>query len=280
MPTSKRQETRGGTIPTRKTPSAPITLVAKGALLHRQLYTVLKEQIVSGRYRAGDKLPTQEDLCRQFSVSRITVRRALGDLDREGLIRNEQGVGAFVTVDADRIRQEPSFGLIGDMRRTLRETTMRLVSLEFQRCPAPIATALRLADGEQALHVVRTRSKADRPLMLLDGWIPRRFAQAVTAKALKTTSMHELIAGSFEALGRVVQEVNATLADPIVAKALEIEVNSAALRIDRLVHNRASDPVHYLTVWTAPHRTRLFLEVEAEDIEGYNLGRFVHDVRK
>lgn len=255
-------------------------LSAKGALLHRQLYVLLKEQIVTGRYRAGDLLPTQEALCQQFSISRITVRRALADLGEDGFIQNRQGVGAFVTANIGKSKHGPDFSFIGEMRRALKETTMQLLLLETQRCPAAIAAALGLADHEQALHVVRTRSQANEPVALLDGWIPCRFAGAVTAKALKTKSLHELIAGSFEELGRVAQEVNAALADPIVAQALNIEINSATLKIDRLVHNREGAPVHYVTVWTAPMRTRLVMEVAADDIDGYNVGRLLHDVQQ
>jgi GntR family transcriptional regulator len=254
-------------------------LHAKGALLHRQLYVLLKEQITSGRYRAGDLLPTQEALCQQFSISRITVRRALADLVEDGYVRNRQGVGAFVTASGNgKAKPRPDFSFIGDMRRTLKETTMRILHFEVERCPSTIAAALDLADGEEAVHLVRTRFSRGRPVILLDGWIPQRFASAVTARNLQKTSLHELIAGSFEKLGRVAQEVNAALADPVVAQGLDVEVNSAVLKIVRLVHNRDGAPVHYLTVWSTPQRTRMVMEVGADDIDSYSVGRLRHDV--
>lgn len=262
----------------RKT-TANVKLSAKGALLHRQLYLLLKEQITSGRYRPGDLLPTQETLCQQFSISRITVRRALTDLVDDGFVRNRQGVGAFVTAQgAGKAKPGPDFSFIGDMRRTLKETTMSILHSEVERCPAPIAAALGLADGEEAVHLIRTRSARGRAVILLDGWIPRRFAKAVTRKNLQKTSLHEVIFGSFEKVGRVAQEVNAALADPVVAQALDVEVGSAVLKIVRLVHNRDGAPVHYLTVWSTPLRTRMVMEVGADDIDSYSVGRLRHDV--
>lgn len=278
MPIDAAQASPGAPVPVRKTTG--VTLSAKGTALHRQLYVLLKEQITGGRYRLGDLLPTQEALCRQFSISRITVRRALGDLVEDGFVRNRQGVGAFVAVDVGKAKHGPDFSFIGDMRRTLKETTMQILLLETARCPAAIGASLGLAEGEPALHLVRTRSFGGRPVTLLDGWIPRRFARAVTARNLQRKSLHELIAGSFERLGRVAQEVNAALADPTVAQALDIEINSATLRINRLVHNRDGAPVHYVTVWTSPLRTRLVMEVGADDIDGYNVGRLLHDVQR
>jgi GntR family transcriptional regulator len=270
---------RGAAVPVSKTAINGVKLQAKGALLHRQLYLLLKEQITGGHYRAGELLPTQEALCGQFSISRITVRRALADLVEDGYVRNRQGVGAFVTAKTNgKAQSRPDFSFIGDMRRTLKETTMEILHFEVERCPAPIATALGLADGEEAVHLVRTRSARGQAVILLDGWIPRRFAESVTARNLQKTSLHELIAGSFEKLGRVAQEVNAALADPVVAQALDIEVNSATLKIVRLVHNRDAAPVHYLTVWSTPLRTRMVMEVGADDIDSVSVGRLRHDV--
>jgi GntR family transcriptional regulator len=279
MPTQPTR-TRGTPVPVRKTTVNGIALSAKGALLHRQLYVLLKEHIASGRYRPGDLLPTQEALCRQFSISRITVRRALTDLVEEGWIRNRQGVGAFVTAKPRKAKAGLDFSFIGDMRRTLKETTMRILHFEIERCPPAVGAALGLAEGDEALHLVRTRSVRNRPVTLLDGWIPQRFAGSVTRKGLQKKSLHESIAGSFEKLGRVAQEVNAALADPVVAQALGVEINSAVLKIVRLVHNRDGAPVHYVSVWTTPARTRLVMEVSADDIDGYNVGRLLHDVRQ
>jgi GntR family transcriptional regulator len=280
MPTDAAQASLDTPVSIRKTTEKGLKLSAKGTALHRQLYVLLKEQITSGRYRLGDLLPTQEALCRQFSISRITVRRALNDLVEDGFVRNRQGVGTFVATDIGKARQGPDFSFIGDMRRTLKETTMQILLLETRRCPRAIAAHLGLAEDEQALHLVRTRSYCDRAVTLLDGWVPLRFAAAVTERNLRTKSLHELIAGSFERLGRVAQEVNAALADPTVAQALDIEINSATLRINRLVHNRDGAPVHYVTVWTTPLRTRLVMEVGADDIDGYNVGRLLHDVQR
>jgi len=279
MPRSIGTRTRDAAVPTRRTPANGVKLQALGALLHRQLYLLLKDQITGGRYRSGDLLPTQEALCAQFSISRITVRRALADLVEDGYVRNRQGVGAFVTAKTNgKAKRGPDFSFIGDMRRTLKETMMGILHFEVERCPAPIAEALGLVDGEEAVHLIRTRSARGKAVILLDGWIPRRFAKAVTRKNLQKTSLHELIFGGFEKVGRVAQEVNAALADPVVAQALDVEVNSAVLKIVRLVHNREGAPVHYLTVWSTPLRTRMVMEVGADDIDSYSVGRLRHDV--
>src|SRR6185503_14917161 len=64
--------------------------------LYHQLKTALLRELEGGRWRPGDKLPTEDELIARFHVSRITVRQALRDLAQMGHIRREQGRGTFV----------------------------------------------------------------------------------------------------------------------------------------------------------------------------------------
>src|SRR3712207_9240410 len=66
-------------------------------LLYKKIYHFIKQQIDSGQLQAGDRLPTEKALSEQFSVSRITSKRALVELEQEGLITRSRGKGSFVT---------------------------------------------------------------------------------------------------------------------------------------------------------------------------------------
>ena len=65
--------------------------------LYRQLKGILKEAIRRGRFRPGERLPTEMELCEAFGVSRITVRQALNELANEGFLYRQQGSGTFVS---------------------------------------------------------------------------------------------------------------------------------------------------------------------------------------
>jgi len=71
---------------------------------HAVLCDVLKREIASDKFRDGLALPSESALVRRFGVSRITVQRALRDLEREGLIRKIPRKGAFVIPACDRNR--------------------------------------------------------------------------------------------------------------------------------------------------------------------------------
>jgi DNA-binding LacI/PurR family transcriptional regulator len=80
---------------------------------YQQLYNALHDDIASGRLRSGDRLPSEAQLVRAFGTSRITVGRALRDLQREGLVDRRPGSGTYV-----RARRRPAaaagltFGLV------------------------------------------------------------------------------------------------------------------------------------------------------------------------
>lgn len=63
---------------------------------HRQLYELLKEHILKGVYKEGDLLPSENALCRTYSLARPTVRQALNTLKTEGLIKKQRGKGSIV----------------------------------------------------------------------------------------------------------------------------------------------------------------------------------------
>jgi LacI family transcriptional regulator len=63
---------------------------------HRKIYQVLRERIVMNVYPAESKLPTEDNLTREFNVSRITIMHALRDLVADGFIWRKQGLGSFV----------------------------------------------------------------------------------------------------------------------------------------------------------------------------------------
>ena len=65
--------------------------------LYRKIYQALKDQILSGGYPVGQRIPYERELCQQFQVERVTVRKALQMLSEEGLIEKRSGVGSFVT---------------------------------------------------------------------------------------------------------------------------------------------------------------------------------------
>lgn len=248
-----------------------------GTSLHRQLFLVLRDQIVSGVLAAGAALPKEESLCEQFGVSRITVRRALGDLAAQGLVLRRHGLGTFVQPGGAAPRQSATLGLLDGLRKVATETQVRVLDLQQLAPPANIAALLQLPPGESAVHALRMRSAGDLPLMLTDAWIPARLGKRVTRAALEKKAMYELLMSQGIQFGRVVQEISAESANPELARLLRTETGAPLLKMVRLLHDLNSTPVQCLTVYMTPERSRILMDIPGDAINTLNAGHVVHD---
>ena len=70
--------------------------------LYYQLKEQIKTDILKGQYKPNDRLPTEEELCKQLSISRPVVRQAYDELIKEGLVIRRKGSGTFVKQRADK----------------------------------------------------------------------------------------------------------------------------------------------------------------------------------
>ena len=121
----------------------------------------IEEQISQGFYKENDKIPSENELCRAFASSRITVRKALDELVTTGVLYRQQGIGTFVkpktvevSADVDKVLLIlPNYpelfaaGIVSDMlsgiQKSLRETQYTLVTLMEPRNEADIEKFLQ-----------------------------------------------------------------------------------------------------------------------------------------
>jgi GntR family phosphonate transport system transcriptional regulator len=146
-----------------------------GVALWRQIQHQLEAQIESGRFKPGDRLPTEFELAESLDVNRHTVRRALSEMEEKGLLRVEQGRGTFVheAVIAYNLGKKTRF--TANLNSIGRDAGHTLLSSKLVEAEAGIAKSLCLRKGAP-LIVLDTLSSADgRPI---------NYAQHYFAKAL------------------------------------------------------------------------------------------------
>ena len=258
--------------------TAPTLARTRGTSLHRQMFVVLRERIVTGAYPAGSMIPREEDLCTYFAVSRITARRALADLEAQGFVQRRQGLGTFVRGDLPVPRQAATLGFVESLQKAADETQVEVIQVELVTPPAPIAAQLQLeADGE-AVHAVRLRKRGGETVMVSDAWVPGRYSKAVTAASLKKRALFEILMSQGIEFGRVIQEITAVAADPTYAVWFGTEVGMPLLRTTRLVYDTDRQPVQRLTITVSPERSRIVTDMTVDSIDTLRTGQVIHDV--
>jgi GntR family transcriptional regulator len=250
-----------------------------GVPLHRQLFLVLHDEIARGAIAPGDALPTEQSLCDQFGVSRITVRRALTDLAEQGYIERRQGVGSFVR-HRDRSDEAPLSGSYMDnLRQTQFQTSIEVVEHDIRTPPSAIGAALGCT-GEM-LHVLRVRSerRTREPLLVTEAWLPTDLFDTLSVAALRRRPLYELLSGAGFVVEQMQHEITAEIAGPRNAKLLGTAIGSALLRVNRLAFV-AGSPHHYVSILLSPNRSRVLINQSAAELDTGDGLAISHDVRR
>ena len=250
-----------------------------GVPLHRQLFLVLHDEIARGAIAPGDALPTEQSLCDQFGVSRITVRRALADLAEQGYIERRQGVGSFVR-QRDRPDGAPAAGSYMDnLRQTQFQTSVEVVEHDTRTPPAVVGDAL--GGGPEVLHILRVRRerRTREPLMITEAWLPVDLSQVLTAVALRRTPLYELLSGAGVVVDRMQHEITAEIAGPRNAGLLNVPIGSALVRVNRLAFV-AGAAHHYVSILLSPNRSRVLMTQTAAQLDADEGFSIAHDVRR
>lgn len=202
-----------------------------------RIYEALYNDIRSGRYGAGDKLPSETALCEQYNVSRGTAREAVKMLFQQGLLIREQGRGTFVT--SQHIIGQDAQELMGFtelMRRHGKEAGGRLLKVDVQKPERRIRDLLQLPAAGAVVRVERLRLGDDEPLIIeRSDFVHDLFAPLLDFD-LARESIHDILYRETGIrLGDAEQTIEAALAGPPEAALLEIEPGSPLLLIKRRI---------------------------------------------
>lgn len=203
--------------------------------LYYQIELKLREVIESGKYRPGDRLPTEKELQEHYGVSRVTVRTALRRLEEEGLISTHRGRGTFVTTqgsEAQRIERDTTrlHSFEEDIARQGGEPRIEVLSLEQVPAPSRIAALLEVPVGTELTRTRRLGIVGDAPL-----WIESRHFHPDIGERFRTDDARNVsIITSLEAqTGRLVDRsrlrITAASATNDQAKHLQIEKGAPVL---------------------------------------------------
>ena len=249
-----------------------------GTALHRQMFLVLRDQILRGFYAPGAALPAEEDLGAHFGVSRITVRRALGDLKQQGLVDRFAGRGTYVCAKLPKTAPFAQQSMLEALQQVGRDTQVQVLAVRTAVPPTPVALQMHLRSDESAVFTSRLRHVGNTPLMLLDAWVPQPLGQGLTAELLAQQPLHALLMAQGLTFTRFIDEVTAVTAGPELAGLLATELGMPLLRITRMVYDQHSRPVEHVTVHLSPQRSRILLNVPTDSTQASLMSRIVHDV--
>jgi len=137
-----------------------------GVAVWRQIERALADEIRAGLIPEGGQLPTEAALSDRFAVNRHTIRRAIGALSDQGLVRVEQGRGSFVRENVLDYMVGKRTRFTENVRRANRSPGGTKLSLTRETCDAQIAEELGIAAGAQVVVLTTVGEVDGRPISL------------------------------------------------------------------------------------------------------------------
>jgi GntR family transcriptional regulator len=204
-----------------------------GVPLYVQIRNLLKEQIRLGEWPADQPMPTEDQLVTHFGVSRTTVRQALSDLAKEGLVVRKAGRGTFARQPLMVLRMQHWHSLSLEIaQRGLRPSKLTL-SVERLDASAELGHRASELAERHVLHLKQVRYADDLPIVVLDHYFPSELCGFLAEMPLDDPdlSIQQALAAHGIELSHAKGEISATLASELEAKYLEIEPGAPLVEI-------------------------------------------------
>jgi len=230
---------------------------------YAQVKVALRDWIRQGKWKTGDQLPGEHELCTTFDVSRPVIRQALRELTSEGLIRREKGKGTFVSTP--KIKE----GLVQRLTGFYQDMTVQgytpVTSVLVQEViPANdvIAGHLKLAVGDLVIKIERLRFIEGEPMVLVTTFVPYHLCPDLEHEDLTHQSLYTFLERACQitiTYGR--RMVEAVPASKQVSELLKIRKGSPLILLDSVSYAADGTPVEYYYAFHRGDRSQFEVEL-------------------
>jgi GntR family transcriptional regulator len=212
--------------------------------LYIQLTRIFLEEINSGKWQMNQRIPSEEELCKKYGVSKITVRQAVNNLVSDGYLMKLQGKGTFV------VSVLPVVGLA--MKTQLAEETFgKEVKVEKEilfkgiiEPPPEIRTYLKTID--KIYHFLCRRTVNGNPAYLDESFIPYHMLPEIEQLDIIHNSLYSVLQEkAIKKIFRVVQTIEVQLIQGYPAQYLDLTEGVPVLAVHRLLFSSDNTPVGY-----------------------------------
>ena len=230
--------------------------------LYYQLKNILKSRILSNELKGNQRLPTETELCIEYNVSRVTVRQALSELMKDGLIYRDRGRGTFVTEGAELKRPELK-GSIENLIAAAKGSRIRVLSYKEIPPPPNIAKILQLRKTERVFQLELVRFIPKGPFGYSFIYFPFSLGKIISPNELN--EMTEIITFVEEKLKtkahRAKQAIDVGVADKVLAENLSVQPKTPLLIIERNYYTRRGSVMFVAITYFRPDLYKYEIEL-------------------
>ena len=231
----------------------------RSAPVSEQIQRILRERIQSGHYRSENRIPSEETLAREFSVSRATVRTALTGLISEGLIYRNRGIGTYPS--AAHLRLETGLerleSVVSMAARRGSSTQVGHLAVSAVEAMDTVAKKLQAPEGTPLTSVRRTILVDSKPVSYQEDFVLARWLGCEQiGETFQGSVLDILLKQQDLRVSEAIGEVTAVAAEPRLAILLQIPPNSPLVLFSVTVYSTDGTAVEYSDNYFVPGEFR------------------------
>lgn len=188
--------------------------------LYSLIASRMERLIASGSWSEGDRLPPERQLCRDYGVSRATLRQALGELEERGLITRHQGRGTFVTKPRVQLPIVGVFSIRDAMEAHGMRMSTRVIGVQVIEASRQLAADLACLPGDKVVFIERLRIGDGEPMVLDTAHLRAELFPGLESVDFESRSLYDVLERDY---GRTVAEAQETL-EPVILTPRECEL--------------------------------------------------------
>jgi len=204
----------------------------QGKPRYQQVKDLIIGRISSGEYQPSDRVPSENELVESMRVSRMTVNRALRELNSEGYVDRIAGRGTFVSDFRSQSHLLEVHNIADEIASRGHVHSSTVIRQSLQHARGEIAKALHVEQGTGVFHLLLVHSENDAPVQVEDRHVVASFASDCLAQDFAAITPSAYLT-SIAPLQEAEQVVRASMANAAIHRQLQLEDNEPCLVVIR-----------------------------------------------
>jgi DNA-binding GntR family transcriptional regulator len=200
---------------------------------HEEIENFIFEGIMSGHYKADEKVPSENNLADKFSVSRMTARKALDNLVTKGYLYKIKGKGTYVKdkENRDAIYLDEMIGFTKRVKRTGKTPRTDVKLFEIINPSREVATKLGITRDESIYHIERVRYINNEPVILEVTYMPVSISTDLTIEHVQK-SKYDYLRGKGHRIDEMIKEYIPVIPGSSIREVLNLDKNMTMFKIE------------------------------------------------
>jgi GntR family transcriptional regulator len=236
--------------------------------LYYQIENVLRSKILSGDLEPLHRIHTEKQLSEEFKVSRITIRKALENLEHDGYIVRKRGKGSYITEWHKKMGKNRSAASLNNFTNIANFDETKLLNYEWIMPPKRLLGVLGMAKTDKVLYIERCKSIDKEPCLYIKTFLPYEIGKRIEKKDLKTESILSIMENKLRLkISAIKERIEACIADHDIADVLDMHFGEPILKKEFTSYNSQQKALEHSIAFYKASRYHCSLTRQRDNVD-------------